>query len=298
MATLLVPRNDQQERPSSVPSDQVKTDGLRPSHPTEPPNFDAHGRSYDTDDTRNFGPSYVRGVTLSAMLQMLSLDRKTCMLEVQCEHRLATMTLVNGELVDAEVDNLEGEDAVYAILSWDQPQMTILDGVGLFRHTVDHSISQLILESARLQDERARPEPREIAGRPQSGSTKANGPESDSKQSSDWEWLVETLVISGARKAFVVNAQSDQVLAWADEIAGRDRKDLGEVHDELTPVTRLTGSWSRAIDPAVSELVLRIGDAHVLVHPIGRDGTIIACAFFEGTEPLDLARRAIGAFVR
>ena len=59
---------------------------------------------------------------------MLHLERKTCVVEVSAHGLLGTLTLVNGELVDASAGDHSGEDAACEILGWIDPQTAILDG--------------------------------------------------------------------------------------------------------------------------------------------------------------------------
>ncbi len=237
-------------------------------------------------------PSIVHGVSLYGVLQMLHLERKTCIVEIISEQRFGTITLVNGELVDADVDGVEGETAVYEILSWNHPQTTIMDGVSLFRHTVNLPIAKLLVESVRLQDELAhtpdRTAPKDInSGFPDSGGRIA-----------DWNWLVETLVIGGAKIAAVVRAQDESVLAAGNEYGGLDNPTSADDLAELASICRATRRWARMVDPAVTELIFRVADDQILISPIDPDRQVFAYAVINANDSLEFVRGAIRSVMR
>ncbi len=233
---------------------------------------------------------------------MLNLERKTCVLEVMSECKFGTLTLVNGELVDADVDGIEGEQAVYLILAWDRPQTTIMDGVSLFRHTVDLPISKLVLESVRRQDESEHTD-RALSGGSNSQPTRAhNARELAGSEMSDrfseWKWLVETLVISGARRAAVIRTLDEQLLALADEYGGYVQHPSQSEVADLAPIARSARRWTRQLYPAVSEIVVRTAMGQILIAPIDEEQTVFAHAELDLEDSLVLARSAIRSLNR
>ena len=259
-----------------------------------------HGTRYlslTTEHSEEFtAPSVVHGVSLYGVLQMLNLERKTCIVEIVSEQRFGTITLVNGELVDADVDGIEGEPAVYEILSWDHPQTTIMDGVSLFRHTVNLPIAKLLVESVRLQDEIA------------STSDKSNVYTLVSTSSprqletlsriADWNWLVETLVIGGAKIAAVIRAQDESVLAAGNEYGGMANATAANDLAGLASICRSTRRWARMVDPGVTELILRIADDQILISPIDHDRQVFAYAVINANDSLEFVRGAIRSVMR
>jgi hypothetical protein len=249
----------------------------------------------DGRPARMAAAGYMRGISLSGVLQLLHLERKTCVLEVEADRRFGTLTLVNGELVDADLDGIEGEEAVYQILTWPRPQTTIMEGVSIFRHTVDLPISHLLFEAVRRQDDGT--------GRIDSPSPASPDPAClpqerplEPARAGDWNRLAETLIINGAIAAAVIRAPDERVLALADEF-GRLSNDLtATALADLLPITRAIRQWSRLVHPSVDEILLGIGDQHALVHPLDPDRTIFVYALFESTESLELARLVIRNF--
>lgn len=262
---------------------QPRRDARRATAPLAPPAPSPVARSKAPATT---GPSYVRGVSLPSVLQMLHLERKTCLLEVTAGKRSGTLTLVNGELVDAESDGLEGEAAACRILAWSRPHTTILDGVTLFRHTVKLPIAQLIVEAIRRLDETGPLGPIDEPA-------PAVGTESLAARATadgDRTWLVESLVAGGASGAAVFRATDDVVLAQA-----ADRSQSASGPDAFTPVLRAACHWARQSFPVVDDVTLRLGNRYALVAPLGERRSEYVCAVYADREAADFARAAIGS---
>ena len=132
---------------------------------------------------------FLHGVSLAAIVQMLHLERKTCVVEASSHGRLGSLTLVNGELVDAFAGNYLGEEAACAVLNWVDPQVSIIERADLFRHTVQRPITQLIMDAARMVDETGGLDPGKIA---------PSEPESLVAPNIGWQWLIESLTLAGA----------------------------------------------------------------------------------------------------
>ena len=236
--------------------------------------------------------SYVRGVSLSAVLQLLHLERKTCVLEVIGDGATGKLTLVNGELSDADAEGLHGEEAVFRILNWHRPRTTIIEGVDLFRHSVTLPIPHLLLEATRRQDEGlALPRPPEFQHVVASESEPSLGGDV-------WHRLTESLIVNGALLAAVVRAADAQVLAIADEY-GRLAVDAAQPQlDEIAPLFRTVESWRDLVDPAVDELIAVVGRRQYLLSPIDAGLELFACVALGSTESLELARHAIRVAAR
>lgn len=98
---------------------------------------------------------FIEGISLTSILQLLEMERKTVMLQVQAGERTGTMCFDVGKLVDAEAlgGTLGGDDAAMEIISWE-------DAVVEFDYTrrasasrVTSNLGFLIMESLRRKDE-------------------------------------------------------------------------------------------------------------------------------------------------
>jgi CheY-like chemotaxis protein len=99
---------------------------------------------------------HIEGITLSGLLQILNLERKTCSLRVASRGRLGELSCEAGEIVHAEIDGARGLDAVHAILGWEEPTIEIGEPPALTVRTIEVPLLHLLLESARRRDEEAR----------------------------------------------------------------------------------------------------------------------------------------------
>lgn len=62
--------------------------------------------------------SRFQGISLDSFLQMIQMDKTSCTLRVESRSGSGVMYIVNGELVDAECEDLSGSDAAFEIVSW------------------------------------------------------------------------------------------------------------------------------------------------------------------------------------
>ncbi|MFV0436282.1 MAG: DUF4388 domain-containing protein [Desulfopila sp.] len=98
----------------------------------------------------------IRGVSLSAFLQMMALETCTCTLKVAGNNQYGTLWLEDGEIVAARLPAASGDDAVLQMLLW--PSATI--DIDYRRHPVSHTVSmplmKLLMEGSRRDDEQQR----------------------------------------------------------------------------------------------------------------------------------------------
>jgi DNA-binding response OmpR family regulator len=93
------------------------------------------------------------GLSLIGVLQVLHLERKTCDVLVASGDRRAVLCLVDGELTNAGDGQSVGEAAVYRVLAWPDPRITIKENPPDRRRVIATPLSRLLLEAVRLQDE-------------------------------------------------------------------------------------------------------------------------------------------------
>ncbi len=102
---------------------------------------------------------HLAGVSLLGFLQLLNFEKKTCMLTVRSAGRTGRIHIMDGDLINADFHRLQGESAVFEILSWADGEIDI---------SVPHYVERLIfrplhgvvLDAARDLDEHPAPERR------------------------------------------------------------------------------------------------------------------------------------------
>jgi CheY-like chemotaxis protein len=98
---------------------------------------------------------FLEGISLTSILQLLEMERKTVMLRILSVQRHGTMCFNDGKLVDAEAlgGSLTGDDAAMEIISWDDAAVEIDDDRRPSAKRVTSSLGFLIMESLRRKDE-------------------------------------------------------------------------------------------------------------------------------------------------
>ncbi len=100
--------------------------------------------------------SYIEGLTVAGFVQLLAIERKTCLLRVSRGERIGELIFRDGILVDARRGQQSGDDAALAVLGWeDGARLDLHTGVLPKRKTVREPLNHLLLEAMRLKDEAA-----------------------------------------------------------------------------------------------------------------------------------------------
>ncbi len=97
---------------------------------------------------------YMSGITLPAFLQMVEMEGKTCTLKIRSNGETGYIYFNEGKPIDAKVNKLISEDAVYEILDWDNPQIEIKKEYKKKKRNINSSLAYLIIEGIRLKDEK------------------------------------------------------------------------------------------------------------------------------------------------
>jgi CheY-like chemotaxis protein len=99
--------------------------------------------------------SVVRGISLTSLLQVIQMERKTCTLGVSGGGGHGQLGLRDGELVHAEVGRVTGKEALFMILGWSLPVLTIEDRCDS-PTTLEGEVQKLLLEYYVREDHQRR----------------------------------------------------------------------------------------------------------------------------------------------
>ena len=97
----------------------------------------------------------LHNVSSSMFLQLVEMEQKTCTIRLDDKYtgKKGILFFHEGELLDARVNDLQGEDAACDIFSWDQVNLFIQNGCALKYKRIHSEMQHLILEAARRKDE-------------------------------------------------------------------------------------------------------------------------------------------------
>ena len=97
----------------------------------------------------------LHNVSSGMFLQLVEMEQKTCTirLEDKFSNKKGILFFQEGDLLDARVNDLQGENAAYEIFSWEQVNLSIQNGCALKEKRIHSEMQHLILEAARRKDE-------------------------------------------------------------------------------------------------------------------------------------------------
>ena len=94
----------------------------------------------------------LKGITLTSLLQILALEKKSCTLRLTNQGRLGLMHLREGTLAQAVVDDLVGLEAAYHLLSWKAPFIEIDASLAELAISLAENIDSLVMEATFRED--------------------------------------------------------------------------------------------------------------------------------------------------
>ncbi len=98
----------------------------------------------------------IMGVTLFGFLQLLEVERKTGLIVVSSSGEEGRLYFDRGALVHGETRRLRGVAAVHEIVGWPDPKLEIFYKRTSRERTIEVPLQHLLMEAARLLDERGR----------------------------------------------------------------------------------------------------------------------------------------------
>lgn len=95
----------------------------------------------------------IRGISIAAFMQMIELEGKTCTINVMANGKRGTIYCDGGNLIDAEIGDMKGNDAAYEILGMENTFIEMEHNLPDREKTINTSLMRLLLESGRRKDE-------------------------------------------------------------------------------------------------------------------------------------------------
>jgi CheY-like chemotaxis protein/putative methionine-R-sulfoxide reductase with GAF domain len=96
------------------------------------------------------------GISTSGFLQLIEMEQKTCLLEVQsAEQTKGLLYIVLGDLYDAKCGDLSGEDAAYEVIGWDKVQLSLKElPSNKIKKRIEKNTMAVVMEGLSRVDER------------------------------------------------------------------------------------------------------------------------------------------------
>jgi hypothetical protein len=147
---------------------------------------------------------HIGGVSLASFLQMLEQERKNCTLKVASDDVSGCFFFEEGELIDAECGQQVGQEAVYSLLTLENPVFKVTDAEDRL-HRITQPLAHLLLNAATRIDEKKH----------EDGTMKMpNGPTGAASVQANpaLKKLIETIVdIAGVKHYYLLNRQGKMI---------------------------------------------------------------------------------------
>ncbi len=155
--------------------------------------------------------------TLTDIVQMESLSQSSVTLKFTNGPFIGKIWLLNGDLIDAEMGELTGEDAFKKIVSWRSGTFESLPADPKRERRIMNSVQGLLLDSAQMLDELAAGEV------PGSGGEKATAasPLAELARLPGVEFVLTTDLGKGKQFDHFACENPDKTAAWAARVADR-----------------------------------------------------------------------------
>jgi hypothetical protein len=95
----------------------------------------------------------LKELPLADIVQLVAVSGKTGMFSLTRGPEKGAVYIQNGQITHARVNDIEGEDAIYALALWNDGQFQFSAGVDAEARTITRSNTNLLMEAARRSDE-------------------------------------------------------------------------------------------------------------------------------------------------
>lgn len=109
---------------------------------------------------------HLTGISLATFLQMIQIERKTCMVRVESKEGQGLLHFKDGELIHAQAGDAAGDAAALAILAWDEPAIELLKGRTPIPGQPMRPLPNLLMDACRIKDEARMDKPSGLAEPP------------------------------------------------------------------------------------------------------------------------------------
>jgi len=96
---------------------------------------------------------FLRGIPLPTFLQLVGMEKKSCTIIIKAPERTGHIYIREGNLIDAETEDLSGEAACYEIIRWEETDLEIRYTLTHRKQTIHESMNHILMEALRLKDE-------------------------------------------------------------------------------------------------------------------------------------------------
>jgi CheY-like chemotaxis protein len=95
-------------------------------------------------------------ISLEMLIQLYEMEQKNCVIRVKDKrtNRIGTLFFKNGELLNARINEIEGSEAAYEIINWEENPVTISDSCPVEQRIIDGDNQAILIEASRRKEAR------------------------------------------------------------------------------------------------------------------------------------------------
>lgn len=234
------------------------------------------------------------GVSLPSVLQVLQMEQRTCRLRVRSSAALGELFIRNGALVHASLRKLAPMDAAFELLTWTDADVVFDRFPTGTAHSIDGPLDFLLMEAARLRDERVAAglvEPTRVTSA-LSASTESWLVPAVLRGDAD-ALLTEVMSISGATAAAVVDVENRLLVALRTRKSESIPRIHGTISDAMQSISTLLADMK--LRSVTEDVLVTVGNAFLLFRPLRAMPTLVLFAAFDREiATLGLLRAQVG----
>ena len=238
----------------------------------------------------------IRGITLFGLLQLLEVEQKTGLVVVNAGGQEGRLYFENGALVHAHTRGLDGVEAAYEILTWPDPAVEIFYKRRAREHTVEERLQGVLMEAARLLDERGRPGgPPEPVAPPAPVAAAPARAASAVDRVPEQELLEEALAIDGALGVALVHATSGMAVGHA---GGGHALDMDAAAAGAAEVARGALGTLKG-DDTIQDIMITLGKQYYVIRFLRSGSDVFLCLVLDRERAsLGMARHRLAQIAR
>lgn len=209
----------------------------------------------------------IRGITLFGLLQLLEVERKTALVVVRASGREGRLYFEDGKLAHSHTPRLDGSEAAYEILSWADPAIEIFYKRRPRERTVTEPLQHVLMEAARLLDERGH-----AHGLPGPDTPPVEGVSADVELGLEGPFVQAALEkafdIDGAVGVALVHAPSGMTLGESAGSASFNMEAAAAMATDLVRA-KLKGMSALKLDDTIEDMMITLGKQYHLICFVG-----------------------------
>jgi len=119
----------------------------------KPVNFDEFSKTI-IDAVRSDTSDCPFGISISSFMQLIQSEQKTCLLEVKVQDKSGIIHFENGELINASFSDLNGENAIYRMMEYQDIQIGFKKiPKKKVKRSIHNGLMQILMEGMRRIDD-------------------------------------------------------------------------------------------------------------------------------------------------